>query len=348
MRLKQPGSDVLKSTPRIPTPTYVQIEPVGTCNLQCKMCPIQFREDKPLLGSSKLMKFELYKRIVDQFENIQTLHLQGLGEPMLHPRFFDMVAYAAAKGVRVTTNTNLTMMNPKRAELSVTSGLETLHFSIDGTNADTYETIRINARFDKVLANLENLVQAKKRLNSPFPRLHMVMVIMRQNLAELPELVRLAHQFGAEEVFAQQLSHDFDDPSFNPRFKPLHEYVNQQSLLYEDPQRVEHYFDQARSLAAELNVILRLPRTRPRTTPLQTVGAERCDWPYARAYISFQGYAMPCCIASTPDTVNMGLILGDNLEEIWNGEAYTQFREQLASNQPPEICKYCSIYNGVF
>ncbi len=348
MSVKEAGAARSEKVHRIPTPTYVQIEPVGQCNLRCTMCPINLREDKPLVGANKYMQFELYKRIVDQFEHMETLHLQGLGEPMLHPKFFDMVSYAVQKGVRVTTNTNLTLLNSRRAELCVTSGLDTLHFSIDGVKAETYEKIRINAHFDKVMHNLQLLVDAKQRLNSALPHLHMVMVIMKQNLEELPDLVKVAHQYGAEEVFAQQLSHDFDDPSFNPRFKPLHDYVDQQSLLFEDREKVEWYFNEARALAKDLGVILRLPRTTPRETPLTTLGADRCDWPYARAYISFQGYAMPCCIASTPDTINMGLVMGDNLEEIWNGEAYTRFREQLASNQPPELCRYCSIYNGVF
>lgn len=333
---------------KAPSPTYVQIEPVGQCNLRCKMCPINFREDKPLVGSTKTMQFELFTRLVDQFTNMKTLHLQGLGEPMLHLRFFDMVTYAVNKGVRVTTNTNLTMLNKKRAALCVTSGLDTLHFSIDGTNAETYEKIRLNARFDKVIANLENLVEAKKQLNSPFPRLHMVMVIMRQNLAELPDLVRLAAHYGAEEVFAQQLSHDFDNPAFDKRFLPLHDYVNEQSLLYEEPQRIEHYFGQARELARELGIRLRIPRTQPRSYPPGTSGRDRCNWPWTSAYISFQGYAMPCCMAASPEQIHLGLISGDNLEEIWNGEAYQRFREQLASNQPPEICRFCSIYNGVF
>jgi MoaA/NifB/PqqE/SkfB family radical SAM enzyme len=155
-------------TYRIPTPTYVQIEPVGQCNLRCKMCPINFREDQPLVGSSKMMQFELYTRLVDQFANLKILHLQGLGEPMLHPRFFDMVEYAAQKGVRVTTNTNLTLLNDKKVERCITSGLETLYFSIDGTTAETYENIRINAQFHRVISNLKLLVDAKRRLGAVF------------------------------------------------------------------------------------------------------------------------------------------------------------------------------------
>ena len=333
---------------RTPFPSYVQIEPVGQCNLRCRMCPINYRDDQPLHGKTKMMDFDLYCRIVDQLQGVKTLHLQGLGEPTLHPRFFEMVQYAVQKGIRVTTNTNLTMINEERAERCVTSGLDTLHFSIDGTNAETYENIRLNARFDKVMANLQNLVDAKQRLNSALPHLHMVMVIMRQNLAELPDLVRLASQYGAEEVFAQQLSHDFGDPAFHKKFQPLNDYVREESLLYEDPERIEQYFGQARELAKELGVTLRLPRPRPRPYPEGTSGRDRCNWPWTAAYISFQGYAMPCCMAASPEVINLGLVNGDNFEAVWNNEPYNQFRDELASDQPPEICRFCSIYNGNF
>src|SRR5512133_1068939 len=100
----------------VPTPSYVQIEPVGQCNLACRMCPINFRDDAPVSGHTKMMDFDLYCQIVDQFTNLKTLHLQGLGEPTLHPRFFDMIRYAVGKGIRVTTNTNLTTINARRAE----------------------------------------------------------------------------------------------------------------------------------------------------------------------------------------------------------------------------------------
>ena len=335
----------------LPGPTYVQIEPVGQCNLKCRMCPINFRDDTELSGHTgrKMMDFDQYCRIVDGFTNLKTLHLQGLGEPTLHPRFFDMVRYAAEKGVRVTTNTNLTTLNEARAALCVESGLETLHFSIDGTKAETYENIRLNASFDKVIRNLGHLVEAKKRLGSVTPHLHMVMVIMRQNLAELPDLVHLAAQYGAVEVFAQQLSHDFGEPAFHTKFEPLNTYVHEQSLLYEDPGRIERHFNEARALAKQYGITLRLPSPRPKSYPPEMSGKERCNWPWTSAYISFQGYAMPCCMAASPEVIQLGLINGDNFNEVWNGAAYNKFREELASNgEPPEICRFCSIYHGNF
>ena len=91
-------------------PRFLQVEPVGQCNLRCQMCPIQFRQDGPPHGPPAFMDFDVFTRLIDQFPDLEELQLQGLGEPMMHPRFFDMVAHAVRRGIRVGTNTNLTLL----------------------------------------------------------------------------------------------------------------------------------------------------------------------------------------------------------------------------------------------
>src|SRR5690349_19389532 len=75
-----------------PLPTFLQLEPVGQCNLRCQMCAIQFRNDGPPRGPPAFMPFETFARLLDEFGAVEQLHLQGLGEPMMHPRFFDSAA----------------------------------------------------------------------------------------------------------------------------------------------------------------------------------------------------------------------------------------------------------------
>lgn len=329
-------------------PSYLQIEPVGQCNLRCTMCPIQFRRDGPPYGPPAFMSFDTFTRLIDEFSGLKHLHLQGLGEPMMHPRFFDMVALATAKGITVTTNTNLTLINPKRAEQCVMSGLDTLHISIDGATEETYEHIRVRAKFNRVVRNIERVLEARMRMQSQLPHLHMVMVIMKQNLHELPDLVRLAHGWQMEEIFVQHLSHDFKESSLPEHYKPMRDYVDDQTLLTEDPSRVEHYFGAARKVAQELGIRLRLPNTRVKPYPPGTPGRERCDWPWSSAYVSYQGYAMPCCMVATPDRANFGNMAEQGVLPVWDGEAYQQFRAQLASEHPPEICQSCSLYWGTF
>ncbi len=178
-------------------PKYVQFEPVGQCNLRCQMCALQFRTYD--LGSRRAVaSWELFTRLIDEIPTMERLQLQGLGEPMMHPRFFDMVRYAADRGIRVTTNTNLTLLNDRRAELCLNSGLETLHASIDALTPALYEEIRVHGSFERVRRNMERLMAARQRSGATKPRVHIVMVIMRKNLDELPRLVRQASEWGVD------------------------------------------------------------------------------------------------------------------------------------------------------
>ena len=128
----------------------------------------------------------------------------------------------------------------------------------------------------------------------------------------------------------------------------MREFVQGQTLLNEDPQRTEYYFNEARIVARELDIDLRLPRTQIRLHPPGTPGPKRCNWPWSGAYFSYQGYAMPCCMVSTPDRINFGKIPEQSVEELWNNRRYQEFRDQLSSEEPPEVCHSCSIYRGTF
>jgi MoaA/NifB/PqqE/SkfB family radical SAM enzyme len=329
-------------------PSFVQIEPVGQCNLRCQMCPIQFRRDGPPHGPLAFMPFETFTRLIDQFPTAREVHLQGLGEPFMHPRLFDMIAYATRKGLRVSTNTNMTLLNARRAERCVESGLEWLHVSVDGATAATYEQIRVRARVARVIRNIELLVETRRRLGGVRPHLRLVTVVMRQNLHELPALVRLAHQWSMEAMFVQHLCHDFAESTLPPHYRPMRDFVEAQTLVREDLQRIEHYFGEARAAARRLNIDLRLPRARPLTHAPDVPGPQRCSWPWAGAYISYQGLAMPCCMVATPDRIHFGDMAVQGVESVWNSAAYAQFRQQLDSAAPPEICRSCAVYNRTF
>jgi hypothetical protein len=45
-------------------------------------------------------------------------------------------------------------------------------------------------------------------------------------------------------------------------------------------------------------------------------------------------------------------VLGDLAEtsfaDIWHGAAYRDFRAALLTRTPPEVCRGCSMYRGIF
>lgn len=329
-------------------PVFLQMEPVGQCNLRCQMCSIQFRRDGPPYGPPAFMPFDLFTHTVDEVPGLEELHLQGLGEPLMHPRFFEMVRYAVARGVRVTTNSNLTLLNERKAAELVASGLHTLHVSIDAASPEGYTEIRVRGKLERVLRNVRLVTAAKEAAGSELPHLRLVAVVMRKNVSELPALVHLARELGFESMFVQHLAHDFAEESLPEQYRPMRTFVDEQTLLGEDEERVAQEFSRARATAEELGLPLRLPPLRVRTHPAGTPGRERCDWPWRGAYLSYDGQAMPCCMVATPDRKNFGSVTSDGLLATWRGEEYEAFREALGSDEPPDVCRSCAVYRGTF
>ena len=126
----------------------------------------------------------------------------------------------------------------------------------------------------------------------------------------------------------------------------MREFVQGETLLREDKLRVKQAFAAAREAAEEAGLELRLPRIGPRVAP---AGASNCDWPWRGLYLSYQGYVMPCCMIGTPDRFSFGCALdaGGPLA-VWEGQGYEAFRRQLLNGAPPEICRSCALYRGVF
>jgi len=199
-----------------------------------------------------------------------------------------------------------------------------------------------------VAGNVALLIKTRERLQSTQPRLKIVAVLMRQTLDGLPELVRLVHDWSIPELFVQHLCHDFAESSLPGEYRPMRQFVDEQTLIEHDPEHIERVFETTRAVAEELGVQLRLPSVQPNPHPPGTPGPARCDWPWVRAYVSYQGLAMPCCTIATPDRFNFGSMTEAGVEAIWKGKEYEAFRARLSSEEPPEICRTCSVYHRTF
>lgn len=294
------------------------------------------------------MDFDLFCRIVDQFPKISELVLQGLGEPLLHPQLFEMVNYAADKGLRVVTTSNLTLLDRELARECVHSGLARINVSLDAATAELYERIRIGSSFERVLENLRILMEERQQVGTGLPEVRIVMVLMRQNLEEVPAVVRLASQFGVGEVFVQYLCHDFGEESLPLAYRPMREFVDRQMISNGMRDQVRDVYREARLVAASCGVDLRLPLAGLGQPRELRHGERRCDWPWSGMYFSYDGQAMPCCMIATPDRLSLGNATTQTVQEIWDSPGYHDFRRQLDSPEPPAICRSCSVYRRLF
>lgn len=329
-----------------PLPREIQLEVTGSCNLACAMCLVRYR---PKLGRREgAMCFHTFRTIVDELPELEKITLQGLGEPLLAPDLFRMIEYAAARGVRMGFNTNGTFLDGARGERLIRAGLDWLHVSVDGATAATYESIRDGSDFERVARNVRAFVRTKRRLRAERPRLSLVFVAMRRNLLELPDVVRLADEWGVRRLYVQNLSHTFDDTDPLGDFADIRRFTEREALWADAAPRMREVFATAREEADRRGVDLRLPRLDEPVRHGRSLGEAGCHWPFESAYVTHEGRVQPCCMVMGADRAVMGDTREEPFAAIWRGTGYTAFRAALETEEPPEVCSGCSLYRGVF
>jgi radical SAM protein with 4Fe4S-binding SPASM domain len=147
-------------------PIRLWIETTSICNLRCVMCP-----NKDLKKEEKgFMDFGLFRKIVDEARGfVFDANLIHRGEGLLHPDFIRMAEYAHSAGIRTKFHTNATLLDEERSRQLIAAGLDQISFSFDGYDKKTYESIRVNADFEKTLGNIIRFLEVKKEMHSRTP-----------------------------------------------------------------------------------------------------------------------------------------------------------------------------------
>jgi len=309
------------------------------------MCLVSYRS--PLNRVAGAMSFDTFREVIDSLPDLGKVPLQGLGEPLLAPELTKMVRYATERGIRIGFNTNGTLLRGAVVGSLIEAGLSWLHISLDGATAHTYERIRRGSDFARVRRNIAGLVATKERLHSATPDITIVFVAMRNNVAELPGLVRLAHQLGVTRVWAQNLSHSFSDTDPAGEYEQIRAFTADESLWHDPDPRVLEVFDAAGMLAEDLGIELRLPSLTPEAPERRPTGTPGCWWPSKSAYITHDGKVQPCCMVMGSDRAQLGELNSASFAEVWHGDAYQELRAGLMSAIPPTICAGCALYRGV-
>ena len=171
-------------------PPCVQIEPTSICNFRCVMC---YQADKSFSSKSKgfmgHMSMDLFKKCIDQLEgNVEAITFASRGEPTLSPNIFEMIEYSNNKFLGLKINTNASMLNEKLIHKLLSSSIQTIVFSIDAKDKESYEKIRINGNFDKTIKNLElfnNIRDKHYNRNDKIVRISGVKICKNQNISDM-------------------------------------------------------------------------------------------------------------------------------------------------------------------
>lgn len=326
------------------SPRVVFIEVTNHCNLLCETCPRTFTTYE----TPQTLSWENFLRIVEQFPDMQRAVLHGIGEPLMNRDLARMIEYLKLRDVIVLFNSNATLLSEDWGRKLIASGLDEIRCSIDGANPKTYAHIRGAPLLHKIVQNLKRFTELQRELNADKPRASIWMTGMRENIGELPDLVRLAAHVGVREVYLQRMVYYLDSDNPPGLMESGH-------ALFDDfDATVNRMIAEAEAVALEVGVVLRSSgATDPRQSLSQSQRDDPRPWlpclrPWTTAYVTANGNCLPCCISpfATTDyeSLKMGNLFEDGFTEIWNDERYKKWRTELLSDHPPKPCKGCGVH----
>lgn len=149
-----------------------------TCNLKCRHCYMSSDAKK---YQNELTTAEAKQFIDDLADfNVPVLLFSG-GEPLIRPDFFELVDYAAKKGVRPTLSTNGTLITPEVARKIKDIGVGYVGISLDGLR-EVNDKFRGKAgAFEAAMNGIKNCVAVDQRVGLRF-------TINHHNIQELENI----------------------------------------------------------------------------------------------------------------------------------------------------------------
>lgn len=345
-------------------PAMYQIEHTDICNARCIMCNHSFTRNH----GCKFMDMNIIHELEPFFPYASCVVLNGIGEPLLHPQIKELMETYDKYGIQLSTNTNLSVMDPEIAALMQKTFCD-IQISCDAADPETYESIRRGLRFDTFKKNARMLRDAGD------VEICMATVVMRQNVTQLPQIVELAAELGCAKVIlldlnaSNLLQNTNDSTQFFPatacyymdRAKETGERLG---VIVHTPDYV-YTLDQG-SVEQEAEIVGRAPLFQPDTlyedlyrmyesinffnpvfdaldTDYCTASRFRsvgyCQFVENRPFISASGDMFNCC---TRRMHSMGNILSNGFAAVWNGTPMQRIRYIFNQGCLPKYCTGCT------
>lgn len=351
-------------------PMNMQIEHTSFCNARCIMCFHYYYHNQ--MASN--MEEHIYSKCRRWLPFIRTVGLHGFGEPFLTPdlpRYLDDYHYYR---VKLHTNTNLSVIPPYLHEYY--SDFRFINISCDGATKEVFEGIRQNMSFDIFINNVKKL-----RREAPNVQLVFAVVLMRQNIHQCEQIVRLAADLGINRVMFSKIGINYVIANYEDSVDEYPEtlrknlqlaYESGQELgvevivpcriekLYEslDNKKIEEEQEKMKKIQfwkySEKTLLDRIHNSNHTNMQLEREVPNECflpmgrkvkgvcDWLTNNIYISATGRVGFCCS-------NFKYFIGDlsheELDDIWKGINYRKLIEMFQLGKLPYFCRNCNLIN---
>ncbi len=169
-------------------PLYLAWQLTNECNFACLHCIEESGPGKAFKDElDDEQVFDLMRGAIEL--DVPYISLSG-GEPMLHPRFFDLVEFGAARGAQLKIETNGAYLTEEACRRLADAEVKSVQVSLDGATRETFNRMRVRGDFDQVMQGIKNLRAAAVPLEINYSP-------TKFNAHEIGQAVDLAHELGA-------------------------------------------------------------------------------------------------------------------------------------------------------
>jgi len=193
-------------------PIHLDIESTNACNLRCPFCAVTFKNWGPYRRG--YMELALFQRIIDEgvANGLCSLKLSLRGEPMLHPKLVEMVRYAKDKGILdIYFNTNATLLNEDKISRLIDAGLDRISISFEGVTKEVYESYRVGAKYENILANVKALRLIRDKHGLSYPQIRVQTVLLPELKESFPRYIEFWQGIADEVAYVDTRRETPDD-----------------------------------------------------------------------------------------------------------------------------------------
>jgi radical SAM protein with 4Fe4S-binding SPASM domain len=270
-------------------------------------------------------------------------------------------------------------MNRKIMEKCIEVQMPLLTVSIDGATKETFERIRPPGKWDTLMDRFDLVKEIKEASGSEFPHLSATAVLMRSNIREMPDLIRLMATKGVTQMNFVHMA-------------VMGGLGIEDETLMNDPKLCNETLREMRRVAEEVGIEAMIPMEIPEKIADQTVtDATRsadgggsallqseemrevegsfdvskylnhkidefllkakkkenhqraCYFPWYYIHVNPDGTVFPC--GSWFEFSTFGDFKTQTFNEIWTGKEFTELRRQIRNMELRDVCANCSVAN---
>lgn len=286
----------------VPSLTSLYIYAAGSCNLACKHCWIEptFQKNNSELGL--FVDLDDVKKVVQEAKplGLHNVKLTG-GEPLLHPRFRELVDIIVNEGASITIETNGILVDRNMAEFLRSSGKVTfISISVDGDNARTHDDLRgVKGSFKKAVSGIKYLADAGFK-----PQL--ICSLHRDNFEQAEAVVKFAESLGCSSVKFNHIQ----------KIGRGEKFANDKGLEIDEILEQAKYLEKNVEPDAGLRIYYSIPMAFFSIKRLQGKNLGRCTVKNILGMLSGGELSLCGIGTSVPDLV-FGHIKKDHLRDVW-------------------------------